>query len=140
MKKLLGIVVLVLLLSSSAYSNGVSGKQLECKNGSFYIVSPVYFVFLPKNKVKKMHVSKQTFEVVQYVYDYKLLPKTIVINARSGTLKWQIIIDRETLKRSDTLASSNAHTQCKLVTFSAKEKLDAISNQLLNEQSKKNKI
>ena len=51
-----------------------------------------------------------------------------------------IIINRETLKRSDTLATSNEHTQCKIVTFSAKEKLDTISNQLLNEQSKKNKI
>lgn len=140
MKKLLGIVVLGLFLTSNAYAKGISGKQLECKNGSFYIASPVYFVFLPKYKVKKMYVSKGTLKVVEHVYDYKPLPKTIEIYARSGTLKWMIIINRETLKRSDTLATSNEHTQCKIVTFSAKEKLDTISNQLLNEQSKKNKI
>ena len=142
MKKLLGIVILCLLLSSSTYANGISGKQLECERGFVYfIASPVYFVFLEKYKVKRMYVSKKTLKVVENVYDYKPLPETIEIYASSPSgFKWVIRINRETLEKSDTKKSTDSHTQCRIITFSAKEELDTISNQLLNEQSKKNKI
>ena len=133
MKKLLGIVVLGLLVSGNAYSNNLMGKKLECENHSPYTLGPDYYNFVSERRVNRLTISKGTLKVSERVNNFRAYPKTIDIYIGESYAIKSITIYRETLKTSEG-------TKCKIITLNIRDHLKKISNQLLKEQSDKNKI
>ncbi|MDC3030574.1 hypothetical protein OA178_02215 [Candidatus Pelagibacter sp.] len=135
MKKLLGIVVLGLLLSGSAYASNLIGKQLECNFADSKAVSATYFKFISDKKAQRYSINDYTLKMNKTSIYYNAYPKTIEIFWLGRDLK-DFTLDRQTLK----IIEHNPGGSCKIVTFNIENFLEKKSKQLLEKITKENKI
>jgi len=125
MKKLLGIVVLGLFLSSNAYAKDLTGTKLICKRS------------LAKNYLTKSIDFINADEAILFqILDWKLLKMKLTYEVKPDKIKvgsW-ISIDRETL----TLGSGNQ--TCEIVDKDLDLFMQNILDEHLKEQESKNKL
>ncbi len=132
MKKLLGIVVLVLLWSGNVFAKSLVGTQLQCGSKSEYMLGDVqYFKFINDKEVKSFWIHNQSLKVTGFIFEYKEYPTKIEL-LWGGTILSHTI-NRKTLKKKDG-------TRCKVIKFDIRNKLEKESQQLLDAVQKDNKI
>ena len=132
MKKLLGIVVLGLLLSSNVYANSLVGKKLECTTSSKHIRGPIFYEFINNKHVKEYYIDNKSLKVGEGLNAYDAYPETIDIFIMTSDIK-MYSIDRKTLKTSNG-------NQCEVINMNIKITLEQVSKELLEMQTKDNKI
>ena len=132
MKKLLGIVVLVLLWSGNVFAKSLVGTQLQCGSKSEHMLGAVqYFKFINNKEVKSFWIHNQSLKVTGFIFEYKEYPTKIEL-LWGGTILSHTI-NRKTLKKKDG-------TRCKVIKFDIRNKLEKESQQLLDAVQKDNKI
>ena len=103
MKKLLGIVVLVLMISGNSYANDdLTGKKLICKKGDYIPTSYSYktYNFESDKNISVQLLNGENFKIIEKKYYYRTNLKTINIYLNEDRYKSftpTYKIDRETL-------------------------------------------
>ena len=111
MKKLLGIVVLVLIFCNTSFADDLRGKELFCQTGETYD-TPHGFVFKTKSVVIIYGYDEEWHRIKAR---YKAMPQKIEIFGKYKGNNIEGSIDRKTLK-SDLVSSINGvgRHQCDL--------------------------
>ena len=127
MKKLLGIVVLCLFLSSNAYAKDLTGTKLICKSPSAKNYSTKSIDFISTDEATLFQILN--WKLVKFELTYEVRPDQIKVGS------W-VYIDRETLK----LSSGNQTCEIVDKDFDLDLYMQNILNDHLKEQESKNKI
>ena len=153
MKKLLGIVVLGLLLSSNSFAKDLSDKKLICVNLSFINIENIN-----ENNILEHKINENDFGLILYfegktavsisVYNWKLKKSVRKIKIYPDEIKMYYVstgafissLDRESLKISPGVYSHKY--QCFIVPFETNliEKWDLVLQKKIKEQESRNKL